>query len=102
MFRLQTSFQVRMGQYKDFYSSYQQLVRVSSEKGFRPTSLWGATLGAMNSTMMSTDYDTISDFWNDVNAFQADADYMKRWRHMCSLVDGHPNQTLWESAVEIV
>jgi hypothetical protein len=101
MFRLLTSFQVRMGEYKDFYSSYQQLVRLSGEKGFRPASLWGATLGAMNSTMMSTDYDTISDFWSDVNAYQADADYMKIWRHICSLVDGHPNQMLWESAGEI-
>ena len=50
---------------------------------------------------MFTDYETISSFWEDTNAFQGDAECMNIWREMFSHLDGYPRSELFESAAEI-
>jgi hypothetical protein len=101
MFRLQFHYQVRVGEFREFYALFQQLDAVIHKKGFRPITLWGVTVGTVNHTVTFTDYDSISAFWEDTSAFQSDADCMKLWREMGKHIDGYPRSELWESASEI-
>lgn len=101
MFRLEFHYQLRLGEFKQFYAIYQDLQEIARKKGFRPTTLWGATVGNLNKVVMFTDYDTISAFSEETNAYQSDTEYMNRWRDMNKHVDGYPYSELWESASEI-
>jgi hypothetical protein len=101
MFRLEFHYQVRLGEFKQFFALHQQLEEIALKKGLRPSTLWGATVGNLNKVVTFTDYDTISDFWEQTNAYQADSEYMNRWREMNKHVDGYPESELWESASQI-
>jgi len=101
MFRLQFHYQVRLGEFRQFYDLFEQLDKVVIKKGLHRSTLWGGTVGNLNNAVTFTEYETISDFWNDVNAFQADPDCMNLWRQMGRHVEGIPRSELWESAVQI-
>jgi hypothetical protein len=101
VFRQLLRMQVRLTEFREFYRLYGELETTVRKKGLRPRTLWGATVGAVNEVGMFTDYETISSFWDDTNAFQSDVECMNIWRQMFSHLDGHPRSELFESAAEI-
>jgi hypothetical protein len=101
MFRLQRHMQVRVGQWRDYYSLYEKLEQSPVAKNLVPTQLWISTVGKINSAVVVTDYETIEAFGRDTKAFTNDPDLMNLWREMGKHVDGIPWDELWESASQI-
>jgi hypothetical protein len=93
--------QVRVGQWRDFYSLYEKLEHSVVAKNLVPTQLWIGTVGNINSGVLVTDYETIEAFDRDTKAFTNDPDLMNLWREMGKHVDGIPWDELWESASQI-
>jgi hypothetical protein len=101
MFRHQTHVQVRVGQWRDFFSLYEKLEQLVVAKNLVPIQLWAVTLGKINSGVLVTDYETIEAYGRNSKAFTNDPDVMNVWREMGKHVDGIPWDELWESASQI-
>jgi hypothetical protein len=101
MFRHQTHLQVRVGQWRDFFSLYEKLAQLLVAKNLVPTQLWGVTLGKINSAVLVTDYESIVAYDRNTKAFTNDADVMTVWREMSKHVEPTPWDELWESASQI-
>ena len=101
MFRHQTHVQVRVGQWRDFFSLYEKLEQLVVAKNLVPTQLWAVTLGKINSGILVTDYETIEAYGRISKAFTNDPDVMNVWREIYKHVDGIPWDELWESASQI-
>ena len=101
MFRLQSHVQVRVGQWRDFFSLYEKLEQLVVAKNLVQIQLWAVTLGKINSGVLVTDYETIEAYGRNSKAFTNDPDVMNVWREMGKHVDGIPWDELWESASQI-
>jgi hypothetical protein len=101
MVRHQTHVQVRVGQWRDFFSLYEKLEQLVVAKNLVPIQLWAVTLGKINSGVLVTDYETIEAYGRNSKAFTNDPDVMNVWRQMGKHVDGIPWDELWESASQI-
>lgn len=101
MFRHQLHAQVRIGQWRDYYSLYEKLDQLVRAKDLVPAQLWTVTLGQLNASVLVTDYETIEAYDRNLKAFTNDPDLMNLWRDMGKHVDGIPWDELWESASQI-
>ena len=101
MFRHQLHAQVRIGEWRDWYSLYEKLDQLVRAKSLVPSQLWSVQLGPINGAVVVTDYDTIDAYDRNVKAFTNDPDCMNLWRQMGKHVDGIPWDELWESAYQI-
>jgi hypothetical protein len=101
MFRHLVYGQVRMGEWQEFYDLYKKLEDAGRAKNLTPRDLWGPTVGTINAFMLTSDHATLDAWGRDNAAYQQDADYMKLWRAMGQLLDGPPEEELWETAVQI-
>lgn len=101
MFRHQFHVQVRIGQWRDFYSLYEKLDQLVRAKDLVPAQLWNVTLGQINGGVLVTEYETIEAYDRNTKAFTSDPELMNVWREMGKHVDGIPWDELWESASQI-
>jgi hypothetical protein len=101
MFRHQLHAQVRIGQYRDYYTLYEKLDQILRAKKLVPAQLWAVSLGPLNSAVLVTDYESIEAYDRNLKAFVNDPDVMSVWREMGKHVDGIPWDELWESAFQI-
>ncbi len=101
MVRHQLHAQVRIGEWRDFYTLYEKLDMLVRAKKLVPTQLWAVTLGALNNGVLVTDYETIEAYDRNLKAFRNDPELMNVWRQMGKHVDGIPWDELWESAFQI-
>ena len=101
MVRHQLHTQVRVGQWRDYYSLYEKLDKLVRAKKLVPSHLWAVSFGQINAAVLVTDYDTIEAYDRNIKSFVGDADLMPLWREMGKHVDGIPWDELWESAQQI-
>lgn len=101
MFRHQVHAQVRVGQWRDYYTLYEKLDQLARTKNLVASQLWAVTFGQLNNAVLVTDYETIDAYDRNLKAFTNDPDLMDVWREMGKHVDGIPWDELWESAYQI-
>ncbi len=101
MFRHQLHVQVRVGQWREYYSQYKKLDKLVRAKKLVPAQLWGVTFGQLNAAVLVTDYESLEAFDRNIKTFQKNAELMSVWREMGKFVDGIPWDEIWESAYQI-
>ena len=101
MFRHQFHAQVKLGRFRDFHATFEELNSVVRAKNLAPPQMWTRSFGKINTVVIVRDYDTIEAYDTDNRAFLADPDLMNPWRQLSQLVDGTPWDELWETAFQI-
>jgi heme-degrading monooxygenase HmoA len=93
---------VMMGKFREFYEVVGHLNDTLKIKGLQQVQMWAPATGAeMNSVVLVTDHESLSDWDEHSRTFQSDPDVMVRWREALPYVEGHPHDELWETAYEI-
>ena len=101
MFRHQFHAQVKLGRFRDFYTTFEKFDRVVRARKLAPPQLWAQSFGSINSVILVREHETLETYDADNRAFLADAEVMDLWRELSQLVDGTPWDELWETAFEI-
>lgn len=102
MYRHQLHITVTMGRFREFYEVIGHLNDVLKLKGLQPVQMWAPATGAeMNTVVLVTDHESLSDWDEHAKRWQTDPDVMVRWREASPYVEGHPRDELWETAIEI-
>lgn len=101
MFRHQFHARVKLGRFRDFYTTFEELDRAVRAQNLARPQLWARSFGDINRVMIIREHDTIEAYDTDNRAFLADSGCMDIWRQLSQLVDGHPWDELWETAFQI-
>ena len=101
MFRHQFHAQVKLGRFRDFYSTFERFEAAVRAANLAPPQLWAPSFGKINRVVIVRDYDTMAAYDTNNRAFLADANCMNLWRELSQLVDETPWEELWETASQI-
>jgi hypothetical protein len=102
MYRHQLHVTVTMGRFREFYEVMGHLNDTLKIKGLQQLQMWAPVTGAgMNTVVLVTEHESLSDWDEHSKRFQTDPDVMVRFREASPYVEGHPRDELWETASEI-
>jgi hypothetical protein len=97
MYRRRQYAQVVYGRFNDFLKATNELNVIARKRGWPEFTTWVPTVGKGNDVILEQEYATLVSFGTSGDAFSADADAMKIWRSMASLVvQGSVHDELWE------
>ena len=97
MYRRRQHSQIVYGRFNDFLKAVNELNAVARKRGWPESSIWVPTVGRGNDVILEQEYADLNSFGKAGDAFSDDADAMKIWRSMASLVvQGSVHDELWE------
>ena len=97
MYRHRAYAQVVYGHFNDFLKATNELNAIARKRGWPESSIWSAVVGTGNEVVLEQEYADLNSFSKESDAFSADAEAMKIWRSMASLVvQGSVRDELWE------
>lgn len=101
MFRHQFHAEVKLGRFRDFYTTFEAFDAAVSARNLSRPQLWAQSFGNINSIVIVREHETMEAYDTDNRAFLADTDCMNLWRELSQLVEGTPWDELWETAPQI-
>ena len=97
MYRRRQYAQVLYGRFNDFLKATNELNAIARKRGWPESITWVPTVGAGNDVVLEQEYADLATYAKAGDAFSADAEAMKIWRSMASLVvQGSVRDELWE------
>jgi hypothetical protein len=101
MLRHQFHAQVKLGRFRDFFTTFEEFERAVRARNLARPQLWAQSFGNINSVVIVREHDTLEAYDTDNRAFLTDTGCMDLWRELSQLVDGTPWDELWETASQI-
>ena len=86
MYRHRAYQQVVYGRFNDFLKIIEELNAVAHKRGWPESSVWTPVVGTGNEAVIEDEYSDLASFAKVSSAFQSDAEAMKLFRGMASLV----------------
>jgi hypothetical protein len=86
MYRHRAYQQVAYGRFNDFLKTVEELNTVGRKRGWPESSVWTGVVGTGNEAVLETDYSDLASFAKVASAFQSDAEAMKIFRSLASIV----------------
>jgi len=86
MYRHRAYQQVVYGRFNDFLKIIEELNAVAHKRGWPESSVWTPVVGTGNEAVIEEEYSDLASFAKVSSAFQSDAEAMKLFRGMASLV----------------
>lgn len=97
MYRRRQYAQVLYGRFNDFLKAANEINIIARKRGWPESSTWVPTVGTGNEVVLEQEYADLASYAKAGDAFSSDADAMKIWRSMASLVvQGSVRDELWE------
>ena len=86
MYRHRAYQQVIYGHFNEFLKTVEGLNAVSRKRGWPESSVWTAVVGTGNEAILEAEYPDLATFARVASAFQSDAEAMKLFRSLASVV----------------
>lgn len=97
MYRRRQYAQVLYGRFNDFLKATDEINAIARKRGWPESTTWVHVVGVGNEVVLEQEYADLASYGKASDAFSADAESMKVWRSMASLVvQGSVHDELWE------
>ena len=86
MYRHRSYQQVLYGHFNEFFKAVQELNAIARKRGWPESSCWSPVVGTGNEAILEEEYSDLASFAKVGEAFQSDAEAMKIFRGMASVI----------------
>ena len=102
MYRQRIRQQILYGQFREYMEIAEEVIALREKLGLAAAGLWAPVVGTANEVVWEIDYQDLTTFQRDNEAFYADADAMEQWRRLWQhTVQGSTQDELLQEAPRI-